>query len=553
LCVTLILVICLALVSACGDKGAPAATSSANTSSTSAADNTQQVDDTPTTTSADTPVSTDAQLTLAPTPEESTGNYADTIDIILGNSNIAILDPFNPSGSVDACAWAYALIYDRLVYALTEGGYEPYLATSWDTEDYQTFIFHLRDDVYFHNGEKMTSDDVIFTINHAKESVGSSAYNNWSVVAEATAVDEYTLKIVLDEINIDFINNISQPYCGIINEKALTDNSETGVMIGTGAFYISDFVTNNSVEFTRNDNYWSEPAITRQINFQFVPEQSSRAIMMLNGEAQLCFRVSDEDIPSFVDNPDFQLFSFPLATPNVLFFNLNDPITGDYNFRMAVALAIDRDEVQYGAVGEYGLPMTDGSVWGYDMEFRNTSIPQISYDPELAKEYLAKSPYNGEEIEIATAIASTIKASEVIQQQLGRIGIKVKVNSMDSASLGSYTTWDNNQSRIVVFSILFSRVASSIKSSVYPRSTGNRMMYDNAAVNDLIDSATTTTNESTRRDMYMQIQEIIAEDMPYIPLFWRMSSVVAAKGIGGFDLPANALYDMRWIYQDLDA
>ena len=530
------LVICLSFLASCAPKQEPSSPPPSDSSTPSS-----------------TPAPTQSeQPSFTPTPTGEDVKYAEELDIILANSNIAVIDPFNPSGGVDACSWVYNLIYDRLAYPLFEGGYEPYLATRWETEDAQTYTFYLRDDVTFHNGEKFTAKDVVFTIETALASPGSSANNNWKSVAEANIIDDYTLELVLNGVNVDFIHDVSQPYCGIVNEKAMTDDPVSGMQVGTGAFEVTNFVTNNSVELTFNEKYWGEPVITKKLNMQFVPEQSSRAIMMLNGEAQLCFRVSDEDIPTFKDDPDFQLFSFPLATPNVIFFNLNDPIVGDPNFRMAVASALHRDDLTFGAVGEYGIPITDGTVWGWDTDFRNNDIPLVPYDLEKAKEYLALSPYNGEEIEIATAIASTIKASEIIQQQLAKIGINIVVNAMDTPSLGAYTQWDNNQSQIVVFSILFSRAATSFGNTVSPRTSGNRMMYDNPVINDMLDKAATSTDENVRRELYMEMQEILAEDMPYLGLFWRMSSVVAAKGVGGFKLPANALYDLRYIYQQID-
>lgn len=101
--------------------------------------------------------------------------YAEHMEVIIDNTQIAAINPIGSGGPGSATGWVYKMVYDTLVVWSPDGDYLPGLATSWESEDWKTITFHLRDDVYFSNGEKFTSADVVFTIESALENPGSVA------------------------------------------------------------------------------------------------------------------------------------------------------------------------------------------------------------------------------------------------------------------------------------------------------------------------------------------------------------------------------------------
>ena len=124
-------------------------------------------------------------------PEEG-GNYAEHMEVIIDNTQIAAINPIGAGGPGSATGWVYKMVYDTLVTWDGEGGYLPCLATSWDTEDWKTITFHLRDDVTFSNGEPLTAYDVEYTIQKALENPGSVAGGQWSAVLYCEELDETT-------------------------------------------------------------------------------------------------------------------------------------------------------------------------------------------------------------------------------------------------------------------------------------------------------------------------------------------------------------------------
>ncbi|MCL2391362.1 MAG: ABC transporter substrate-binding protein [Oscillospiraceae bacterium] len=489
----------------------------------------------------------------APAPEDGV-TFADYIEVIGDNSTLAVIDPFNPAGNQPMISWVFRMIYDTLIESAGEGEFIPSLATQWHTEDWQTFTFYLRDDVVFHNGDPFTAADVEATILASREGVGTRAHDQWRPVETINVIDSHTIELVLDAVNVEFLFNVSLPTTGIVNVSAIEADPEQGAWIGTGPFTVQGFDAYDHVELHRFDGYWGEAPITQRIYLRFIPEITTRAIMMQNGESHLSFGTGSEDVPLFQNTDDFEIFSLWFNVPQGISFNMTHPITGDRNFRMAVLHALDRADISMAAAGEWAVPAdSDGTFWGLQTEFRNTDIPLIPFDLDRARAYLEASPYNGETIEIATAMITHVRAAEVIQQQLSRIGITTTINQMDAAALHAYMAFHNNQTEMTMFGSAAGLNAGSVRAIFYPGGGQNRAVYDNPVVTAMLDEALSIYDVGERRDLYFRLQEIVAEDAPLSTMFWRVNPVVAAAGVGGVILPADHfLIDMRAIHRIID-
>ena len=550
--ILIIMMICLSLLVACGGNSSNNSENSPSNTDSNASGNSND-SASPSSSSQFGDAAGSSQAPLLEVDEEEDVRYAEVINVIIDNTPTQVLSPFVAgAGLMHAGNWVFKLTHDTLVRSLGGGEYEPQLATHWETDDWQTFTFHLREDVYYTNGENLKASDVIWTIDRAKEAVGSGANSQWRTVVEYTAVDDYTVKFVLDTVNVDILSSIANPSASIHSKKAMTDDPVRGSEIGTGAFYVTDFVVANSVSVERNDSYWGEPAVTKTIHFRFVPEQGTRTIMMLNGEADLCFRISDEDLSLFEEDSNFNVRTFAQSNAANVIFNMEDPLMADYDFRMAVGHCLDKEEIAFVAAYDYADLWPDGTMWGYETEFRNTDIPMIEFNRDLAKEFLDKSSYNGEPVEIVAALGTNIRIAECLQRQLGYIGITITINQMDSAGYSEYTRNGSSKAQMIAYGTAFTEVASSFRGAVYPGAVGNTAQYDNPRVTELIDLAPTILDRSEREKVYKEIQSIIAEDPPWWGLFYRYNTIVAHKNIGGWTMRSDQAYDMRYMFLKLD-
>ena len=541
----LALVMCLALLAACGGSG----------DTTTSPDPAGSASPTPTSSPAPASSPSTTPAIVAPAPIVEDAKYADHIEVIIDNSRISVVNPMLPGSNTTPSHWTMIMIYDRLLeYNEATGEYVAGLATRWDTSDYKTFTFELRNDVSFHNGEKFTAHDVLYTIGLAQEATGTMMASHWGQVETATAVNDYTLELVLHNVNIDFYMSVAQPQTGILNELAVSSDPDYGPCVGTGPFIFTEFITNEYVTVVRNDNYWGDLPLTKSMTLRFIPEISARTTMMLNGEAQVCFSLSSEDYYLF-ENDDFSIFPLTMNNPQGVSFNMAHPITGDYNFRMAVLHAMNREEIAIVAAGDWAKALDNtnggGTVWGFSTGYRNSDLPVIPYDVEKAKEYLAQSTYNGEDIEITASLSTNIKGSEILQQQLSAIGISLVINETDTAGLNAqFRTPDHH---LIFNSLTFTNAPGSAMNVFSPGAGQNRGNYNNPEVTQLLNDAAAELDPAARGRMYGRIQELVVEDMPFVNIFWRLNGIVGAKGIGGLILPTDTHQsDLRGIFWVVD-
>ena len=492
-------------------------------------------------------------------PADPAAVYAEHIDIIVDNNNIAVINPFNPSANPTSTNWVFTMVHDRLIERDDHAGeFVGFLAESWDTDDYQTFTFNLRDDVFFHNGQKFTADDVAFTIEYAKEfGAGSPGLAQWNVVESWNVVNDTTIVLTLQSVFVDFYHNLAVAAGSIISRSALEADPDTGTYIGTGPYIVDQFVSNDFVRLVRNDNYWNDRMniITPTVTLRFVPEMATRTIRMQTGESQLSFGTSADDVALFQADPDnFQVLPQTFNTIQGYSFNLNDPLLSDYNLRMAIMHATDRADIALFAAGEWAAALDNtnggGTIWAFATEYRNNDIPIIEFDLDKSREYLAESNYNGEEIELAAAITTNIRAVQALQQQLAMVGINTRIAEMDSPGLSAYMIDPDGGVQMVFFSLQMNNSAGSYRNLFFPGASQNRMQYNNPVITEMLIEADAELNVERRRALYREMQEIIAQDPPFFQVFWRINGTVAAAGLGGIRLPADNLQnDYRQVFQ----
>lgn len=521
-------VLCLGLLAACG--GGSTTTPSAAPSATPSSDFTGN-----------------EQMTVTGGEVTEDTKFKEHLTVIIDNNKIGSIDPFNAGASSNTTRWALNLSLDRLV-AYFNGEYTPELATEWHTEDYQHFNFKLRDDVNFHNGENLTADDVVYTVERAKAAVGAMS-NSWlGTVDTVEVVNDYEINITLAKPNVDFLFNLTQAHAGIVNREACEADAEKGFMIGSGPWVVTGFVSNDYVDYTRNEEYWGELPKTKELTLKFVAEEASRLIMLENKEVEVAFSINPVDFPYLEEDDRFDTYSYTVNNNFYVGFNMNDPICGDVNFRKAVAHVIKYDDIVEISRHGYATASRDGTFWGFATEFRNDKIERIPYDIEKAKEYLAKSSYDGSEVEIVTAFPDQLLGAQALQEQLTTIGVKTKIFQTDAPGISSYAKYQDNQCQMICYTGTWNTPASSVRTYYYTGAAANRTSYNNPAINELIDKAAAILDPVERGEVYKQIQAMAAEDIPFVTLYNITHVVGCLKGVAGMTLDAGAGHDLSYVY-----
>ena len=489
-------------------------------------------------------------------PDEG-ANLADHIDLIM-DTQITVLNSTLPAATGTPVTWANILVHDRLVEHIGPTVLGPGLAADWHTDDYITFRFYLRDDVYFHNGDHFTAEDVIWTVYIANAHPGSPAYNRWRFIDTITAVDTYIIEMVLHDVNVDFLFELSNSHAGIYNQRSHSENPNdpSWAHVGTGPFRVVGFSTTDYLALERFDDFWGEPALTRSLTLWTIPEMATRTLMLQTGDAQISFSLTAEDLDMLADSPDFQVFGVTNNMVTIVGFNnQGDAIMMCPYFRRAVAHAINTADLAMVAEGRWALPVSEGNIWGLETQWRLPGLPKREQDLELARAYLERSVYDGEQIELITAQHENIRGSELLQLQLAEIGIDLRVEITDMAGFTAAHTFDPESTRQMhYFAVASQPIAmTALRQGFWPDNHLNWLNYSNDRVTELILELAVTAGYEERRAIAHEIQEIFWEEIPGIPLYNPVRGVPAVNGIGGVRFsPGFFEWNLRYIFWDLD-
>ena len=464
-------------------------------------------------------------------------------------------------------------IYDRLVdiEVKEDGSSEivPSLAESWEISgDALTYTFHLRQGVKFHNGEELTADDVEYSFTRQLSVEGAvntdflAQIKGASQLLEGTAdqlegfetVDDYTFTITLSEPYAGFLACLSTPGCSIYNREATKAAGDQfgldpSVTVGTGPFRLTDWTINDQLVLTRYEDYWKGPSELPGVVIRIVPDTETQRMMFESGELDV---VDLDYLPDAVDDfttryPD-QIVSGPRVGTTYFTMNQNIEPFQDVRVRKAVQMAIDRQAILDALYG--GRGQVENGIYPHGLYGFNSSLPEITYDPEEAKALLAEAGYaNGFEMQIAadsSASDATNQALEIIQAQLGEIGIQAEIQNMDestwlatrnSGEMGSFmSTWtaDYNDPDNFIYTFFGTPENTKLRS----------LNYSDTEVMERVQKARTIVDADERIAEYQALEEkIVTEDAAWVPMYSRTHSFAVSKRVQGFEVPWNGLSD----------
>lgn len=350
------------------------------------------------------------------------------------NPNLDPADPLNDSSFSQASLFA---VYDRLVGFDPDGVPEPQLATEWSySEDLETVTLKLREDVTFHDGEPFDAAAVKANLERSKK-VGDAAGNTMKAAAaeieSIEAPDDLTAVIHLNKPDGGFVYSLGTQI-GMMLSPAVLDGS-TGLdlePIGAGPYQVEEFKPSDTTTFSRYDEYW-EAKEDRPAKFvvKYVVDSNTRLNAVRSGEATVSLvtpaQVSGAEAGGLetVVNPTASRWTGYLNTSRVL---------KDVRIRQALMYAIDRDTIAKALSFNTGEPtvqlIPEGAPGHVD-----GAEDQYPYDPDRAKALLAEAGY-ADGLTLSYILLNSPEYSQiadVLQQQLGEVGIELKITQVDIA------------------------------------------------------------------------------------------------------------------------
>jgi peptide/nickel transport system substrate-binding protein len=445
------------------------------------------------------------------------------------------------------------LIFDPLVRKDEHFNLQPWLATSWERPDAMTWVFHLRDGVKFHDGHLLSADDVAWSIRSMNDgTLITSKAGSFKSVTGIEARDRLTVVVRTSRPEPGLLFNLSDGLFGIVEKGA---GREEGLHpVGTGPFQFIDQVQDKEVVLERNANYWAGAPKLQRLRFDVVPDTVTAALEMKKGSADVESNVITPDMVHALGGvPGLRTETAPGAFVIYANFNVADPALRDKRVRQAIACAIDRDAMI-------------AALWRGQAHVANTLLP-LGHWAAASNDALAQYPHDvARAVRLLDAaglkpdqdgirLRFTLKTStdettrleaQAMQAELREAGIALTLRPAEFGTFYSDITkgafqmyilrWIGSNEDPDIFRYAYA-------SESFPPKGGNRGRYSNAKLDALLKAAASETDQGARRALYLQAQQILAEDLPGIPLWYPDNVVIHSARLRGLTLNAGGSYD----------
>jgi peptide/nickel transport system substrate-binding protein len=432
-------------------------------------------------------------------------------------------------------------VYDTLVEQAEDFEFQPGLAERWTQIDDLTWEFALRPGVTFHNGDTLTASDVKFTLDRLRDpATASPSAFLVGFIDEVEVVDELTVRVVTEYPFAPIVAHLSHTSTSILNERAVNEAGEdygTEVVVGTGPFEFVLWEVASRIVLERNDDWWGGEVLPERVVFRPITEGTVRAIELEAGAIDIAYRLDPRDALRLQDHDEITLAPVQTLSTTYVGFHTQKAPFDDARVRQAINQAVDITtivDVVYEGFGVAASGPIGPGVFGY-----NPDLEPYTYDPERARELLAEAGY-GDGFSASIWVAEQpprIQIAEIMQAQLGEIGIDIDIQVMEFSTYLADTAAGAHQMFILGWSTptgdadygLFALFHSSTHGGA-----GNRTFYSNERVDELLDLGRREGDPERRVAIYHELQELIRDEAPWLFLNTITENPAFRSNVTGF-------------------
>lgn len=488
--------------------------------------------------------------------------------------------PGFPDTLLVAHAWS---TYEGAIMSLVQEGLlvfgddlslQPGIADTWSQTDPQTYVYHIRDGITFHDGSPVTADDVVFSMTWHQDPNNRSQLGAFfaSVASiEATGPQEVTVKLKKPDAQFQYS---PAHMAGFIMKKSQLEaagadyGTPAALPLGTGPYKLVEWVPGDRVVMEAYDGYWGGRPSVRRIVMQPIPDTQTRQLAMRNGDIDGTFDVPISEVDQWQ-----QLDGVDVATASSLgvyqvTLDFGTPPFDDIHIRKAIAHALDKQGLVTAILkgkGEAAVAINPPGMWAGVLdeaaarEFYAT-LPQLEFDLEKAKAELAQSSMpNGFEFTIPVPNTEPLMLYAMLSlaENLKQIGVTMNVSEVDySAWLDTYFAHENMGAQIISYFPDYADAANYPFLFYHSLNAGkdgmNGSTYKNPAVDAALDKALQSSDPAERAAALKEAITLANADVATIPIFWPDSAMAirsdyALKGYSAF------WYNIPWAIRGLAA
>lgn len=437
-------------------------------------------------------------------------------------------------------------IFEGLVKPDENGELVPAVASGYKiSEDGTTYTFTLREDVKFHNGQPVTIEDVIYSIQRCAgrlEGQTEPLVSAYSVITEVNQVDEKTIELVLDQGNTELIGYLT---AAIIPKDYTEQNTNP---VGTGPFRFVSYSPQHAFVMEANEEYWGGAPYLDKVEFRIVANTDSAMLGLKSGSIDIYPYLTSDQAAEL--SSQMNILSGPANIVQALFLNNQVEPFQDMRVRQALCYAVNVQEIMDMIADGYGTKIGTGMFSAFHQYYREDLKDYYQTDLVKAKELLTEAGYpNGFEmtITVPSNYQFHIDTAQVLVEQLKQVGITAKIELIEWASwLTEVYRGRNYQSTVVG---LDAELAPKALMGRYQSdSTKNFINFSDKEYDEVLIQAVNSIDMQEKIETYQRLQEILTEQAASVYLQDPAKLVAMNKELAGFVFYPVYVLDMSKVY-----
>ena len=455
------------------------------------------------------------------------------------------LNPIGDGSADNGSIFMIVQIFDTLVETQNAPLPQPALAESWEvSDDSLTWTFHLRPGTQFSNGDPVTCEDVKYSIDGFGDPEVNTFYSGFGSAIESTeCVDESTFVIQLNRVEGAFLDYLSTMPASIrpmdIYEELGSDGfSEAPV--GSGPFMVQEWVRGERLVLVRNPYYWKEgQPYLDEITIQYVPDENTRMLMIESGEAQIATEVPYSQIERIDALDGISVKIEDVMAWDAVWFNVLMPPLDDPAVIRALNYATPKEAMLQSLL--YGAGEVANHVIA-KVKYWDPTVPAYPYDIDEAQALMAESTVpDGFSMSCLIVSGDQVERqqAEILQQEWAKIGVDLEIEGVDVSTI--WDRWTGGDEMCFTYpgaGLSSDALSDDNLAVVFFDYTGGAESFwtnwDNQEAIDLVHTAGSTIDEDVRTETFHELQRLVMDEYPAVPLFFIKTRTAITDDVMGF-------------------
>lgn len=438
-------------------------------------------------------------------------------------------------------------IFEGLVKPNSDGEMIPAVAEKYTlSEDGTTYTFTLREGVKFHNGQTVTAEDVVYSINRCAavpEGQEKPLVAAFSAVKSVEALDEKTVAVTIAQRDLEFISYMT---AAII--PADYENQDTAP-VGTGPFKFVSRTPQQDFVMERFEDYWGAPAWLDKVTYK-ICENADALVMNLNGGSiDLCAHLTSAQASQL--NQNFQVLEGTMNLVQAIYLNNQAKPFDNQLVRQALCYAIDRQGIMDMVADGHGTAVGSSIYPAFTKYFLPELVDKYPHSVEKAKELLAQARYpDGFDMTISVPnnYQPHMDTAEVVAEQLREAGINVTIQPVEWSTWLD-TIYNGRQFQATVVGVDAANMTARAMLERFTSDYGkNFINYNNPAYDALFQQAINAQDEAEQTDLYKQMETMLADTAANVYIQDLCDLVAMRQDLGGLKFYPIYVLDLSTVY-----